>query len=122
MHNPMLSYPTGKGPKEHLNGDSIKRRRGRPVGSGLSQDKTVAAIRVTETVKMMLDEWKERFNADTYDEAIRSFSQESITARKKVDALTRGQMSEQVAQPRRDNLAMDLLIDKQPIDWREGLK
>ena len=40
--NEMLSYPSGKGPKERLNGDSIKRRRGRPIGSGVSQDKTIA--------------------------------------------------------------------------------
>ena len=68
---------------------------------------------------MMLDEWKQRFDADTYDEAIRSFSNESIAARKKVDALARGS---QMSQPRRDTLEMDLLIDKQLIDWREGLK
>ena len=68
---------------------------------------------------MMLDEWKQRFHADTYDEAIRSFSNESIDARKKVDALARGS---QLSQPRHDNLEIDVLIDKQLIDWREGLK
>ena len=34
------NYPRGKGPKEHLNGDSVKRTRGRPKGTGLKADKT----------------------------------------------------------------------------------
>jgi hypothetical protein len=80
------SYPRGKGPKEHLNGDSVKHTRGRPKGSGLKTDKTMYAIRVTEATRIDLDQWKREFHAKTYDDAIRAFIKSKIKIRKKVEA------------------------------------
>jgi hypothetical protein len=81
----MFSYPRGKGPKEHLNGDSVKRTRGRPKGSGLKADKTRYAIRVTEATRIDLDQWKREFHVGTYDEAIREFIKSNTERQKKVE-------------------------------------
>ena len=81
-----FSYPKGKGPKENLNGDSHKRTRGRPKGSGLKPDKTLYSIRVTEATRIDLDQWKREFHARTYDQAIREFIKSKIKTRKKVEA------------------------------------
>jgi hypothetical protein len=51
--------------------DPIKKKRGRPVGSGRNPDKPTYHILVTDSVKLMLDGWKKEYNARSYDEAIR---------------------------------------------------
>jgi hypothetical protein len=81
----MYTYPRGKGPKEHLNGDSVKRTRGRPKGTGKAE-KTEYAIRVTEATRIDLDQWKREFHVKTYDEAIREFIKSKISNQKKVEA------------------------------------
>ena len=78
------NYPRGKGPKEHLNGDSVKRTRGRPKGTGLKPDKTMYAIRVTEATRIDLDHWKSEFHVKTYDEAIREFIKSRLKPEKKL--------------------------------------
>ena len=83
----MYNYPRGKGPKERLNGDSIKRRRGRPKGSGLDPDRTVASIRIRAATKVMLDGLKLQYNCKTYDDAIIQYLKQRIDLRKKADAL-----------------------------------
>jgi hypothetical protein len=82
-----FSYPRGKGPKEHLNGDSIKRTRGRPKGSGMNPDRTVASIRIRAATKVMLDGIKLEYNCKTYDDAIIQYLHQRINLRKKADAL-----------------------------------
>lgn len=83
----MFNYPRGKGPKKHLNGNSVKKKRGRPKGAGVSPEVTVCAIRITAYVRDMLDIWKQEFHAKTYDDAIRAFSKSKAKATKKADAL-----------------------------------
>jgi hypothetical protein len=80
-----VNYPRGKGPKEHLNGDSIKRSRGRPKGTG-KDEKTEYAIRVTERTRIDLDQWKREFHVKTYDEAIREFIKSKTATQKKAEA------------------------------------
>jgi hypothetical protein len=83
----MYSYPRGKGPKPHLNGDSIKKKRGRPAGTGKDpEERVMYHILVSERVKDMLETWKRRYRAVTYDQAIKSFSLDKIEFQKKVEA------------------------------------
>lgn len=100
------NYPRGKGPKEHLNGDSVKRTRGRPKGTGLKADKTMYAIRVTEATRLDLDHWKSEFHVKTYDEAIREFIKSKIKTRKKVEA-----QEEQILDLQEESRALKQAID-----------
>jgi hypothetical protein len=83
----MFNYPRGKKEKPALNGDSIKRARGRPIGSGLSREPTIKAIRITELVDVMLTDWMKEYHAETYDAAIRAYVRDHGRLRKKVEAL-----------------------------------
>ena len=93
----MSFFPIKRGwkPNENLNGDSIKKKRGRPKGSGLNPDKTVKAIRVTPDVEAMFEQWKREYGARTYDEALRMHLREKANniakRQKKLDALVKEQ-------------------------------
>jgi hypothetical protein len=91
----MSLFPIKKNwkPKPHLNGDSIKKRRGRPKKN--PEMVTVKPIRLSQEMIENFDLWKSEYGVKTYDEAIRmrlsDQSHKTNTLRKKVDALLQEQ-------------------------------
>jgi hypothetical protein len=114
----MFNYPRGKGPKEHLNGDSIKRQRGRPRGSGVDPNKTVASIRVRADTYALVDSWRKDFHVNTFDDAIRAFVQDKIKIRKKLDGLLEGRQPMVVVEPRQNMVELEPNL----IDWRQSMR
>ena len=97
----MSLFPIKKGwkPKPRLNGDSIKKRRGRPKKN--PEMLTVKPIRLSQEMIENFDLWKLDYGVKTYDEAIRmrlaDQSHKTNTLRKKVDALLQEQKQYAVA-------------------------
>ena len=93
--NPMSLLPIKRGwkPKPHLNGDSIKKTRGRPKKN--PELLTVKPIRLSQEMIENFELWKSQYAVKTYDEAIRmrlsDLSHKANTLRKKVDALLQEQ-------------------------------
>lgn len=93
--NPMSLLPIKRGwkPKPRLNGDSIKKTRGRPRKK--PELLTVKPIRLSQEMIENFDLWKLDYGVKTYDEAIRmrlsDLSHKANTLRKKVDALLQEQ-------------------------------
>lgn len=93
--NPMSLFPIKRGwkPKPRLNGDSIKKTRGRPKKK--PELLTVKPIRLSQDMIENFELWKLDYGVKTYDEAIRmrlsDLSHKANTLRKKVDALLQEQ-------------------------------
>lgn len=87
----MSLFPIKKNwkPNPRLNGDSIKKRRGRPKKN--PEMVTVKPIRLSQEMIENFDLWKSEYGVKTYDEAIRmrlsDQSHKANSLRKKVDAL-----------------------------------
>ena len=83
-------FPIKRGwkPKPKLNGDSIKKSRGRPKKN--PEMVTVKPIRLSQDMIENFDLWKLQYHVKTYDEAIRmrlaDRSHEITKLRKKVEA------------------------------------
>ena len=83
-------FPIRRGwkPKPKLNGDSIKKSRGRPKKN--PEMVTVKPIRLSQDMIENFDLWKTQYHVKTYDEAIRmrlaDRSHEITKLRKKVEA------------------------------------
>jgi hypothetical protein len=89
--DPMSLFPVRRGwkPKPRLNGDSIKKTRGRPKKN--PELLTVKPIRLSQEMIENFELWKSDYGVKTYDEAIRmrlsDLSHKTNILRKKVDAL-----------------------------------
>ena len=83
-------FPVKRGwkPKPRLNGDSIKKPRGRPKKN--PEMRTVKPIRLSQDMIENFDQWKLEYGVKTYDEAIRmrlaDRSHKIIELRKKEEA------------------------------------
>jgi len=83
-------FPVRRGwkPKPRLNGDSIKKRRGRPKKN--PDMVTVKPIRLSHQMIEAFDQWKLEYGVKTYDEAIRmrlaDRHHEVVNLRKKAEA------------------------------------
>jgi uncharacterized protein (DUF4415 family) len=93
--DPMSLLPIKRGwkPKPRLNGDSIKKTRGRPKKN--PDMLTIKPVRLSQDMIENFELWKSQYNVRTYDEAIRmrlaDESHTKKTLRKKVDALLKEQ-------------------------------
>ena len=89
----LLPIKRGWKPKPRLNGDSIKKTRGRPRKN--PEMLTVKPIRLSQEMIENFDLWKSDYGVKTYDEAIRmrlsDLSHKANTLRKKVNALSQEQ-------------------------------
>jgi hypothetical protein len=89
----LLPIKRGWKPKPRLNGDSIKKTRGRPKKK--PEMLTVKPIRLSQEMIENFDLWKSDYGVKTYDEAIRmrlsDLSHKANTLRKKVAALEQEQ-------------------------------
>lgn len=78
----MSLFPIKRGWKpKRGNGDTVKKRRGRPTNEMKHIDPTVKAIRVSAEIADTLDDWKKRFHVKTYDQAIRKYMKEHQRSR-----------------------------------------
>lgn len=91
----MSLFPIKRGwkPKKG-NGDSIKRKRGRPTNQSKRIETTVKAIRITPFVSELLDFHKQK--GETYSQEITRLLGEKGELTKKVDALEQELLEQQL--------------------------